>query len=142
MQIKFNPDFPPSRANPTDAGLDLRADGEYNIVHGERTLVNTGVSAKIPVGYVGLLVPRSSLSKEGIMMTNSVGVIDADYRGPIMASLTSTRNCGSTIHKGDRIVQLLIVPIAVPELEVFEGTDEEWVDTARGLGGFGSTGKQ
>lgn len=141
MQIKFNPEFPPSRANPTDAGLDLRATKEMRIPTGIRTLVSTGVYAKIPVGCVGLLFPRSSLSKSGITMTNSVGVIDSDYRGEIMASLTSFDPRGALIQAGERIVQLVVVPIMIPELEVFEGTDEEWVDTARGLGGFGSTGK-
>lgn len=142
MQIQFNPEFPPMRANPTDAGLDLRSVAEVRIRCEERTLVHTGVYVKIPVGYVGLLFPRSSLSKAGITMTNSVGVIDSDYRGQIMASLISNRAGGSLVQAGERIVQLVLVPIMIPELEVFTGTDEEWCDTARGLGGFGSSGKQ
>lgn len=141
MQIKFNPEFPPTRANPTDAGLDLRSVGERIIPYNTRTLVDTGVSVKIPEGFVGLLFPRSSLSKAGIVLTNSVGVVDAAYRGNILASLSCTNERGALIQAGERIVQLVIVPIVIPELEVFTGTHEEWVDTARGLGGFGSSGK-
>jgi dUTP pyrophosphatase len=94
---------------------------------------------------VGLLFPRSSLSKQGITMTNSVGVIDSDYRGEIMASLMFNGvpgNCNEIdIPAGERIVQLVVVPIVIPLLEVNSWSDEEWNDTQRGTGGFGSTGK-
>lgn len=137
----------PTRAHPTDAGLDLRAAEDYELKAGIRTLVSTGVSVKIPVGYVGLLIPRSSLSKKGITMTNSVGVIDSDYRGEIMASLMYTMSAEpfnfSTeeyIRKYDRIVQLVIVPIALPQVRKFDPSIADWDDTIRGSGGFGSTG--
>lgn len=133
----------PTRANPTDAGLDLRSSQTMHLEPGKRVLVGTGVQVKIPAGYVGFLIPRSSLSKRNVAMTNSVGVIDSDYRGEIMASLVYwglEANC--VIEKNERFAQLVIVPIALPEVLVRYQDDAEWLDTARGTGGFGSTGKQ
>lgn len=146
MFIKTKLEHPacmPVRANPTDAGLDLRTKITTTLQMGVRTLVGTGVSVKVPRGYVGLLFPRSSLSKQGIVMTNSVGVIDSDYRGEIMASLQfnglPTNFTEIEIPAGERIVQLVLVPIlsVVPDVV----GDEDWFDTQRGAGGFGSTGK-
>jgi len=135
----------PTRSNPTDAGLDLRCKLTTTLQYGVRTLVPTGVSEKIPIGQVGLLFPRISLSKQGITMTNSVGVIDSDYRGEIMASLMfngAPGNCNETyLPGGERIVQLVVVPISLPDVTVVDWPDEEWNDTQRGTGGFGSTGK-
>lgn len=135
----------PVRSNPTDAGLDLRAKMTYKLPINKRVLVGTGVSVKIPVNHVGLLFPRSSLSKSGITMTNSVGVIDSDYRGEIMASLMFhgvQGNCDTLeIQAGERIVQLVVTPIVLVEPQVMEWSDEMWYDTNRGSGGFGSTGK-
>lgn len=135
----------PTRANPTDAGLDLRTKQTVVLQNGVRTLVATGVSVKIPRGYVGLLFPRSSLSKTGISMTNSVGVIDSDYRGEILASLQFNglpdNHNEIEIPAGERIVQLVVVPILSVVPEVGDYTDEEWFDTKRGAGGFGSTGR-
>lgn len=146
MLIKLeHPACMPTRSNPTDAGLDLRCKQTITMQMGKRTLVPTGVSVKIPVNHVGLLFPRSSLSKQGITMTNSVGVIDSDYRGEIMASLMFNGVPGNLseidIPAGERIVQLVVVPILLPELEVGNWSDDEWNDTQRGTGGFGSTGK-
>ena len=142
LQVRLQrPEVLPNRAFPTDAGLDLRSKVEVILCKGERTLVGTGVQVRIPEGYVGLLLPRSSLSKKYILMTNSCGVIDSQYRGEIMASLLyhgETDWC--IINKDERIVQLLIVPIALPSLEVVSETDALWNDTSRGTGGFGSTG--
>jgi dUTP pyrophosphatase len=135
----------PVRSNPTDAGLDLRAKMTYWLPINERTLVGTGVSVKIPVNHVGLLFPRSSLSKSGITMTNSVGVIDSDYRGEIMASLMFNgvpgNDRGYDLQAGERIVQLVVVPVVLVKPEVMDWTDDMWYDTKRGEGGFGSTGK-
>lgn len=135
----------PSRSNPTDAGLDLRAKMTYVLPINKRVLIGTGVSVKIPVGHVGLLFPRSSLSKSGITMTNSVGVIDSDYRGEIMASLMFHGIEGNAVsydmQAGERIVQLVVVPIVLATPEVMDWSDELWFDTERGAGGFGSTGK-
>ena len=132
----------PVRAHEYDAGLDLFANDNYELEPGVRTLVNTGVRVKIPRGYVGLLTPRSSLSKkQNIIMTNSIGIIDSDYRGDIMASLCflgSTTSDVAQINKYEKIVQLVIVPIKLTKLIV--GKEYTWADTERGIGGFGSTG--
>jgi dUTP pyrophosphatase len=133
----------PTRANPTDAGLDLRACKNTDLYRNQRTLVDTGVSVKIPAGFVGLLVPRSGLSKNLIVMTNSIGIIDSDYRGNIMASLLYYGAEDFTrIPQYERIVQLVIVPIvlAIPT-KANEEDIGNWSDTDRGTGGFGSTGK-
>lgn len=132
----------PVRAHEYDAGLDLFANDFYALEFGVRTLINTGVRVKIPRGYVGLLAPRSSLSKNNnIIMTNSIGIIDSDYRGDIMASLCflgSSTNDVAYIDKYDKIVQLVIVPIKLTKLIL--GKEYSWPDTERGIGGFGSTG--
>jgi dUTP pyrophosphatase len=143
LEVKMSYDqiHNPSRANPTDAGIDLATNGKQTLIKGVRTLVRTGVSVKIPEGYVGLLVPRSSLSKWDVVMTNSIGIIDSDYRGELMASLMYKGMQQSfDLEDGLRIVQLVIVPILLSQLVEFEGSDEDWVDTKRGIGGFGSTG--
>lgn len=143
LQIKNEKDFTlPVRAFASDAGLDLSSKEAVFLKPNERTLVKTGVKVRIPEGYVGLLVPRSSLSKDEIILTNSVGIIDSTYRGEILASLkyVGTEE-GKVITAGQRIVQLLIVPIALPTVEVVDEDDETWNATDRGIGGFGSTGK-
>lgn len=141
-------DCEPSRAHNSDAGLDLVC-SEYTILEKNvRQLVPTGVRVAIPTGFMGLLVPRSGLSKRGIIMTNSAGIIDSDYRGEIKASLMYIDSSYETlvdkwcpIQKGERIVQLIIVPIVFPVLKKWEGTWNEWESsTTRGAGGFGSTG--
>lgn len=137
MNITCEFDFcKPYRANPTDAGADLVAKENTWLYNGERKLVKTGVAVEIPKGYVGLLIPRSSLSKLGITMTNSIGVIDSDYRGELMASLMYHGEHCYEIQQGQRIVQLVIVPILLPEFNIVNKLDT----TARGEGGFGSTG--
>jgi dUTP pyrophosphatase len=129
----------PVRAHATDAGADLVSKENILLTRNVRTLVPTGVHVEIPPGYVGLLFPRSSLSKRKIVMTNSVGVIDSDYRGEIMASLMYLGELNKVqiqIDAGERIVQLVIVPIVLAKfIEV-----DELDNTARGSGGFGSTG--
>lgn len=134
----------PVRAHPTDAGLDLASLEAVDLRFNLRKLVRTGLSVRIPTGYVGLLVPRSSLSKKGIMLTNSCGIIDADYRGELLVSLICNFGAAGTearIEAGERIAQLLIVPIALPDPIKYTGNDDDWTNTTRGTGGFGSTGK-
>lgn len=138
------PELLPQRANPTDAGLDLRAKETVQLPHNVRIMVGTGVSVKIPKGHVGLLFARSSLSKKGIMLANGVGVIDSDYRGEIMAPLVyipMSQNpvAQQELQKDERIVQLVVMPINLPKPVEYQG--DQWLDTERGLGGFGSTGK-
>ena len=131
----------PTRANPTDAGLDLYALNGQILQPGSVTMVDTGVAVRIPTGYVGLLFQRSSFTKYGISLANAVGVIDADYRGTIkVAFRNNNEESGYVIAEGDKIAQLVIMPIALPEIINFNGTDQQWVDTLRGVGGFGSTG--
>lgn len=138
------PELLPQRANPTDAGLDLKCRETTQLPHNVRVLVGTGVSVKIPQGFVGLLVARSSLSKKGIILANGVGVIDSDYRGEIMAPLvyipmSQNPTAMQELQKDERIVQLVVMPISLCKPIEYQG--DSWIDTERGLGGFGSTGK-
>lgn len=131
--------FLPKRANPTDAGADLAAflpEGEtLDIYPGEQKLVDTGVAVKIPEGYAGFVFNRSSQGKKGITIPHSVGVIDSDYRGNIKVILKNISQDPYKIERGDRIAQLVIVPVVLCDFE------DIWNDTERGTNGFGSTGK-
>lgn len=132
----------PRRANPTDAGLDLMSVDDYLLQPGEQRMFDTGFAVKIPVGFTGLIFNRSSQGKVGVQIPNAVGVIDSDYRGNLRVIL---RNTGTSFYdvkaKETKIAQLVIVPIILPGLVEFLGSDEEWVDTKRGTDGFGSTGQ-
>ena len=127
--------FLPRRANPTDAGADLMSTEDCEIYPGEQKLVDTGVAVKIPEGYAGFVFNRSSQGKKGITIPHSVGVIDADYRGNIKVILKNIGEDPYKIEQGDRIAQLVVVPVVLAEF------DDIWNDTTRGTGGFGSTGK-
>lgn len=129
----------PKRATSESAGLDLSAllDQDATIAPGEITKIPTGIAIGLEVGTVGLIYPRSGLaSKHGITLANCVGVIDSDYRGEILVPVINLSNTSFTIHNGDRIAQLVVSPILLPEIEEVAALDE----TARGSGGFGSTG--
>ena len=121
------------------AGLDLSVSGDdITVKPGCHTLVQTGIKTAIPEGYAGLVFVRSSLGiKRGLMLSNSVGVIDSDYRGEILVSLYNTSSCEQLLKSGERIAQLVIVPYICPELVERDELDE----TVRGGGGFVSTGK-
>ena len=128
----------PTRAHETDAGLDLYASDWVLLQPQEHSLVPTGISVEIPVGHVGLVFIRSGFSiKTGATLTNSVGVIDAEYRGELKVPLMNhSPHDTLTVRQGARIAQMLIVPIATPKVvEV-----QELGQTGRGTGGFGSTG--
>lgn len=148
---KLHPDAViPRYAKPGDAGLDLTAvsrtfDADGNVVYG------TGLAFEIPEGYVGLVFPRSSLSKKDIALSNAVGVVDSGYRGEVTAKFKPTNyfNCyedcdrivecphyGSIYGIGERIAQMIILPY--PQIE-FEEVDE-LSQTERADGGYGSTG--
>lgn len=134
-----DPKLAPSRSNPTDAGADLRSKENCIIFPNCTALVDTGVALKIPVGYVGLVLPRSSMGKVRVTLANGTGVIDSDYRGNIKVLLANDGGQSFEIKAFDtRIAQILIVPVMLAD---FKQTNEEWLDTARGEGGFGSTGK-
>lgn len=130
----------PMRAYATDAGADLVASVNEEIYPNEMRMVDTGVSVAIPVGYVGLVCSRSGQGKLRISLANSVGVIDAAYRGNIKVMIV---NEGDDPYKIEafktKIAQLMIVPIILPVFTRFNGTEEEWKDTDRGANGFGST---
>jgi len=130
----------PTRATPESAGLDLCACTEEPIIipaHG-RALIPTGLAIAIGnPGVVALIFGRSGLgSKFGVTPSNCVGVVDSDYRGEIMIPMANHGDKDFTIHHGDRVAQLLLTPIFTPELLLCDELDE----TARGTGGFGSTG--
>lgn len=144
----------PVKAHSTDAGFDLVAtsreiDDYGNIMYG------TGLAVEIPDGYVGLLFPRSSVSKKDMVLANSVGVIDSGYRGELIFKFKPIQQVNKALSKnpnhhynhrmtggidyqvGDRIGQLIVIPI--PDIELIE--TDELSDSQRGEGGFGSTGK-
>lgn len=122
------------------AGADLYAclDGEVTIPAGETVMIPTGLAMEIPQGCVGLIFARSSLgTKRGLAPANKVGVIDSDYRGQILVALHNHGRCDQTIGHGERIAQMLIMPVLHPAYTQVSQLSE----TGRGSGGFGSTGK-
>ncbi|NDG53066.1 MAG: dUTP diphosphatase [Flavobacteriia bacterium] len=128
----------PQRANDSDAGFDLIATNKSFPSHSESGLYvefGTGISLEIPKGYVGLLFPRSSISKTRHSLRNSVGVIDAGYRGEIKFRFTDDPTA-TGYNTGDKIGQ--IVFIKLPKIEMQESENLE--DSSRGSKGFGSTG--
>lgn len=121
------------------AGLDLRCVDDFTLYPKERRLIGTGLRLAIPPGYEGQIRPRSGLAlKHGISMVNTPGTIDADYRGEVGVILVNHGADVVTFNAGDRIAQLVICPVARAELVVVDQLE----DTERGVGGFGSTGKQ
>ncbi len=128
----------PSYATAGAAGLDLRAAVAARVVvaPGERALVPTGLRIAVPEGYEGQVRPRSGLAaRHGIVLPNSPGTIDSDFRGEVQVILWNAGPEPFAISRGDRIAQLVIAPVVRVELE--EGALD---DTPRGAGGFGSTG--
>lgn len=131
----------PNYATSGSAGLDLRAciDTPLLISPGETHLIPTGLSLYIAnPGFAGMILPRSGLGhKNGIVLGNLVGLIDADYQGPLMVSTWNRGQQPFTINPLDRLAQIVIVPIQQVEFNVVD----EFPSTDRGAGGFGSTGK-
>jgi dUTP pyrophosphatase len=131
----------PAYGTPGAAGLDLRAclDQALVLQPGQSTLVPTGIAIHIgDPGYAAVILPRSGLgAKNGIVLGNLVGLIDSDYQGPLMVSLWNRGQAAFTIQPMDRVAQLVVVPVLQVEFEVVE----EFAASARGAGGFGSTGK-
>ena len=128
----------PAYAHPGDAGADLVAAESLTIGPGERALVGTGVSIALPDGYAAFVVPRSGLAaKHGITIVNAPGTVDAGYRGEIKVTLLNTdKSEPFEIAVGDRIAQLIVVPVAHAEFVRVERLP----GSQRGEGGFGSTG--
>lgn len=126
----------PVYAKPGDAGLDLVAISEEWTEDNGMVTYDTGLAIEIPEGHVGLLFPRSSVSKTILTLANSVGVIDSGYRGPIMLKFRYPEE-GMVYEVGEKVGQIIILPY--PQI-TFEEVDE-LSSTDRGEGGFGSTGK-
>ena len=130
----------PTYATPGAAGMDLRAclEKSMQIAPGETILIPTGISIYIQdPGLAATILPRSGLGhKHGIVLGNLVGLIDSDYQGPLMVSLWNRGSKSFAVNIGDRIAQLVIVPIVQTEFEIVE----EFTATDRGIGGFGHTG--
>jgi dUTP diphosphatase len=129
----------PTRAHEGDAGLDLYACEAAHIGPGERWGVGTGVAVEIPAGHAGLVLPRSGLARDhGISLVNAPGLIDSGYRGELRVLLLNNDPADIfRIAPGDRIAQLLLVPIAIAAAVEAPALAE----SARGEGGFGSSGR-
>ena len=141
LSPKIGTDIPlPYYATPGSAAMDLHAclDGAVTIPAGERRVIPTGLAIALPsADYVALVFARSGLGiKHGVAPANCVGVIDSDYRGEILVGLQNSGGSEFTIQPGDRIAQLMVVPVVQPRLRLVDELDE----TDRGAGGFGSTG--
>ena len=127
----------PTYAHDGDAALDLSVTKDIVLRPGEYRMVSSGVAVAIPRGFVGFVLPRSGLGTTGLVFKNTVGVIDSGYRGEIQLPLWNNNSDEwLRIKRGDRVAQLLIVPIAQVQVLQVESLDE----TERGTGGFGSTG--
>lgn len=129
----------PSYSHEGDAGLDLRSATDLILNPGERTTIPTGIAIAIPRGYAGFVHPRSGLAlREGLGMPNSPGLIDSGYRGELMVvAMNHDRDQPIQIRRGDRIAQLVVVPVAEVR---FEEVDE-LPASVRGIGAHGSTGR-
>ena len=129
----------PRYALPGDAGADLFLAEDVELAPFQRALVGTGIAVAIPDGHAGLVLPRSGLAfKHGIALVNAPGLIDSGYRGELRVLLLNTdRESPFDVEPGDRIAQLVVVRVEAPELEELEVLEE----SARGDGGFGSTGR-
>ncbi|MDE1922291.1 MAG: dUTP diphosphatase [Gammaproteobacteria bacterium] len=142
LDARIGTEFPlPHAATAGSAGLDLRAcvDGPLVLAAGRTELIPTGLSMHIgDANHAALLLPRSGLGhKHGIVLGNLVGLIDSDYQGPLMVSCWNRSDTPFTINPGDRIAQMIIVPVVAPQFEIVE----EFAASARGADGFGSSGR-
>jgi dUTP pyrophosphatase len=141
LDPRIGKEFPlPAHATHGSAGMDLRAclDGPLTLAPGAAELIPTGMSIYVEdPNLAALLLPRSGLGhKSGIVLGNLVGLIDSDYQGPLMVSCWNRGSSAFTIKPGDRIAQMVIVPVVQADFEVVE----DFAATVRGDGGFGSSG--
>jgi len=142
LNIKqLHPNFKmPTRGTDQAGGYDIYMPEKGSMMPGATygQMVPLGFAAEVPVGYVALLLPRSGAgAKHGVSLNNTVGVIDADYRGEWMACLRLKNGLPHRWEAGERLLQFILVPVGTPELQLVE----ELGSTARGDGGFGSTNK-
>ncbi|MFD3424438.1 dUTP diphosphatase [Nocardia fluminea] len=136
---RLDPGIPvPTRAHPGDAGVDLCTTEDVIIEPGERVLVGTGIAIALPMGTVGLIHPRSGLAaKAGLSVVNTPGTVDAGYRGEIKVCLINhDSRTAIELRRGDRIAQLLVQRVELVDFAEVDDLD----DTARGTGGYGSSG--
>jgi len=142
--VRLDRDLPmPVRAHDGDAGIDLYSSIDLVLEPGRRALVPTGIAVAIPHGMVGLVHPRSGLAtRVGLSIVNSPGTVDAGYRGEIKVTLINLDpDEPITVRRGDRIAQLLVQRVELPELVEVTSFDEAGLaDTTRGAGGHGSSG--
>tara|TARA_B110000467_G_C18161012_1_gene389626 strand:- start:28 stop:483 length:456 start_codon:yes stop_codon:yes gene_type:complete len=141
LNSRIGDDIPlPSYSTPGSAGMDLRAclDESLNLAPAETSLIPTGIAIFVSdPGYAALILPRSGLGhKHGIVLGNLVGLIDSDYQGELMISAWNRGASNFTIEPGDRIAQLVVVPVQQVEFSIVS----EFLSTDRGAGGFGSSG--
>lgn len=136
MKVMLDPGaFPPLRAHDTDAGLDIRSREEVTISPGARAIVSTGTHVQLPEGTCGLLVSKSGLNLAwGIVST---GLIDEGYTGEIMVALDNHGQLPYTIHPGDKVTQLVVIPCKYVDVDLVTSID----GGERGNAGFGSTGR-
>ena len=141
LSDKIGKEIPlPYYATQGAAALDLHAciDEAVTLPPGGQALLPTGLAAAIPAGHVGLLAVRSSMGiRHGVTLSNGVGVIDSDYRGQVHVGLHNLSGEPYTVQPGDRVAQLMIAPVIQANIQMVDELD----GTARGTGGFGSTGK-
>lgn len=132
-------DLKPGRAHEDDAAFDIRSRVDMELLPGEPHLVPTGIFMELPVGYEAQIRPRSGLAlKHALTVLNSPGTIDAGYRGEVCVIILNAGKTAYTVHRGDRIAQMVIAKL--PEVELV--FTETLAESARGQGGFGSTGKK
>ncbi len=141
LDPRLGTEFPlPEYATEGSAGIDLRAcvDGPLTLEPGQTQLLPTGMAIHIEdPSLAAMILPRSGLGhKHGIVLGNLVGLIDSDYQGPLMVSCWNRGNTTFTIQPGERIAQLILVPVVQAKLEIVESFDE----SDRGAGGFGHSG--
>jgi len=136
--MKLDPDInPPSYAHPGDAGLDIRSAEDVTLEPGGRAMVSTGFAMALPEGYAAFVQPRSGLAaRNGISIVNTPGLIDCHYRGEVKVILVNLGGETFQVRRGDRIAQMVVQRVESARVEVVDELDE----TARGEGGFGSTG--
>ena len=136
MAVQLDPGaYMPERAHESDAGYDIRTPYDFEAPSGGAVTVNSGVHIEIPDGYVGFLKSKSGLNV--MWGITGEGVIDAGYTGPITVKLYNDGNCAKIFERGDKIIQLVLLPVFTPELIQVE----ELGETERGANGFGSTGR-
>ncbi|MFT4676166.1 MAG: dUTP pyrophosphatase [Patiriisocius sp.] len=143
LNPKVGNEYPlPAHATVGSAGLDLRAclDNPVTLEPGDTILIATGIAIYLAdPNYAAMILPRSGLGhKHGIVLGNLVGLIDSDYQGELMVSCWNRGSKAFTVEPGDRIAQMVIVPVAQAQFEIVDEFDE----TDRGASGFGSSGKQ